>query len=48
MANESEGEALFLIRRTGEINVEAKVIFETSNRPTSATPAVGEFEIVWA
>ena len=40
-ANESEGEALFLIRRSNETNVEARVVFETSGRPTSSTPATG-------
>ena len=40
-ANESDGQALFLLRRSGDIDLEASVVFETSNVQPPPNPARG-------
>ena len=40
-ANESGGEAQFLLRRSGETGIEAMVVFETSSPSPGPSPATG-------
>ena len=41
-ANESSGEAVFLLRRSGDTDLEATVVLETSNIPPLPNPARGK------
>ena len=41
-ANESVGEAQFLLRRSGDTDVEATVVFETTSPPPGPSPATGD------
>ena len=40
-ANESEGEAMFLLTRSGEVDISATVLFETTTTPPGPSPATG-------
>ena len=40
-ANESSGEAVFLLRRSGDTDLEATVVLETSDIPPAPNPARG-------
>lgn len=41
-ANESDGDALLLVRRSGDMDVEAMVVLESSSIQPSPNPATGK------
>ena len=44
-ANESGGEAQFLLRRSGETDIEATVVFQTTSPSPGPSPATGNKNI---